>query len=414
MNKVFWYDYYSVFHYNFLPVLLLIWVIILSVNRFHDSNKSGYLIFAPLINLYWLFASGDANENRFGLPKNNNSKVVYFDELNKEEGKYKLKLVVLSLFLIIGISVNYLLIKNNNDSKKLNQLFTIEDLITNPIDSITFDPLSKIKFNPLEWGYINGNVKFLKITENNNDYYLVFDKKTNLIRTINNNERVFYYYTSNVLDSIHRQSSLDISKTFFYYKKIKDTTIVEEKEFLNNKLAFKAKLSKFKNLVIVKNIFLRDTLKPQVSVWNYSYNNFNQMYESSNKNYGDKNNYEYDLHNNLNYYYENENLFAKFVYNNNLLKSIEIKIQSDFEENKSEYAKLLYKYNDSYPDLIIESSLTNRIKENHQDFKLVLNNKHDFISDYDILYKKDYKNNVCEIKPPKIFQKFTKNDLEND
>lgn len=417
-DKFFWYDYYSVFHYNLLPVLLLIWVIILSVNRLHDSNKSGYLIFAPLINLYWLFSTGDANENRFGLPQNNNkSKIVYFDDLQKSAVINKGKLILLSVILMSIFTISYLLVNSVDNSMELNQLFTISDINTNPISKETTTPDDKLKINPLKWEYINGKIKFLKNNEEKDASFLVFDKNSNLIRRISNDNKTFYYYHSNILDSIHVITPNDISKIYYYYKKIKDSTIIEEKEFVNKKLQYECRLSKINNLTIEKKTFFYEGYtKPQVVIKKYLYNNFNQLYELSHMS-GDKDNYEYDLNNNLTHYYENDKLLAKFEYDNNQLKYFELIIPSEYS-NGINIEKLFYKYNtnyNSYPNMTIEGNSINRVKLNKEMsyFGIEIGDgQYKTFYGNDMVYKKDYKNNICELKSPKIFEEFTEDELD--
>lgn len=62
-------NYYSLFHYNFLPILLFIWFVTLSLRRLHDCNKSGFVLLVPFVNFYWLFSQGDSKENKYGSPQ---------------------------------------------------------------------------------------------------------------------------------------------------------------------------------------------------------------------------------------------------------------------------------------------------------------------------------------------------------
>lgn len=53
-------------------ILLIYYIIILIANvplcirRIHDSNRSGWFIFAPFYNIYLMFVSGTHGENNYG------------------------------------------------------------------------------------------------------------------------------------------------------------------------------------------------------------------------------------------------------------------------------------------------------------------------------------------------------------
>ncbi|MEY2778063.1 MAG: hypothetical protein RL008_159 [Actinomycetota bacterium] len=74
----FWYFLIFFFFMNFLGNLvsdilgmiitlaLLLPLLSVGTRRFHDRNKSGWYVLAPLLNIYLLATVGDSGPNRFG------------------------------------------------------------------------------------------------------------------------------------------------------------------------------------------------------------------------------------------------------------------------------------------------------------------------------------------------------------
>jgi uncharacterized membrane protein YhaH (DUF805 family) len=392
LNKVFWYDYYSVFHYNFLPVLLLIWVIILSVNRLHDSNKSGYLIFVPLINLYWLFASGDANENRFGLPKNNNSKVVYFDELNKEIKKSLFKNVYLKGILVVLFFIIFNIIYNQNSNiTEIPQLFNEKDV--NPFNNNRLINYPSVAINPLKSEKTYGRIKICEVYKDKIKNTYFFDKKGFYIKKLSDEKYTKLYYKNKKLDYVVRRDKDSIRKYLIKYSKLSDRTIIEQFNYLNSKLNYINKWVKSNyNTLYTGKSFEKDKKSLKI---NYDYNNYGLL--TTIKDNEDLVKINYDINNNPIELYNNSELKYKFGYNaqNKLV----------LFENLAENVKFTYEFDNFYPIRILSTSnydLENKKSISFEDDNLA-HVQYQYWNDINDTYstifyiKRDYKNNIIHV-----------------
>lgn len=391
-DKFFWYDYYSVFHYNLLPVLLLIWVIILSVNRLHDSNKSGYLIFAPLINLYWLFSTGDANENRFGLPQNNNkSKIVYFDELNDKVKNSFHKIISLKavLFLLLFLAINIIYNQNTNITE-IPQLFNEGDV--NPFNDKRLFNYPSIMINPLKSEKTHGKIKICEVYNDTIRKTYFFDKKGNYIRNLSNKIEKKLYYDNKKLDYVVRRDEDGIRKYIIKYSKSSDKTIIEQFNYLNSKLIGNKKWEKTNyNTVRTDKSFEKDKKSFKV---NYEFDNYGLLSSMKYDEIIVKMNY--DINGNLIEYYENKDLLYKCAYDsqNRML----------LFENTLENLKLNYEYNDYQINIFSTKDNNEFNKKNisfeNNDLAIVDYHYENDINDSfgaTFFYKRDYKNNIIHM-----------------
>lgn len=392
-DKFFWYDYYSVFHYNLLPVLLLIWVIILSVNRLHDSNKSGYLIFAPLINLYWLFSTGDANENRFGLPQNNNkSKIVYFDELNIEVKKSFLKKNYLKgILFVVFFTITNIIYNQNSNVTEIPQLFNESDV--NPFSDLRLLNFPSVKLNPLKFEKTYGRIKICEVYKDTIKKIYFFDKKGDNIRKLSDEKDTKLYYNNKKLDYVIRRDRDSVRKYVIKYSKSSDRKIIEQYNYLNSKLKFRHKWEKTKyNTVYTGKSFEKDKKSSKI---NYEYNNYGLLTKI-------KGNDEliiinYDINGNPIAYYKNNELKYKFGFNS----------QNKIElfENIAENTKLNYEYDEYYPINI--HATTNNNEDNQKSLSFEFDNSARVEYKYDneindsysatFFAKRDYKNNITHV-----------------
>jgi uncharacterized membrane protein YhaH (DUF805 family) len=92
-----------------LPIILIIFMLIQSIKRLHDVNKSGWYILVPIYGLFLLFNKGTKDSNNYGTILNLNKGVEYFDELNtlpqkkKSNPLKKLGISLIGLFLLLGL-----------------------------------------------------------------------------------------------------------------------------------------------------------------------------------------------------------------------------------------------------------------------------------------------------------------------
>jgi len=77
-------------------VFIFIAMIVLTIQRCHDLNISGWwslLVFVPLVSFYFFFAPGTKGANRFGAEPRPNSKAVIIGAI----------LLAIATFILIGI-----------------------------------------------------------------------------------------------------------------------------------------------------------------------------------------------------------------------------------------------------------------------------------------------------------------------
>jgi uncharacterized membrane protein YhaH (DUF805 family) len=405
-NKLSWFDYYSLFHFNFLPLLLFIWFIILSIRRLHDCNKSSFFILFPIVNLYWLFSQGDAGENRFGNPQVNinHKNTIYFDELNKEVKKNSNKEVFFKLLIAVLFLLSLgLVFKLNTSNIALPQLFNHYDIDPDPISKVLKSPVDAILFNPLKSSKISGKIQVLDGSTNKNQAIFIFDKSGNLIREKTNDYELRYFYTGSILDSITEITNKEKQKITFSYITLKDSLIINSKSYKNNELYFERVLRKGKNSVEeVRN----DKENNSTSRWGSKFNNFGLLSSLNDEEY------EYDLKNNLTkiYDYHTKKLLYKFDYDiNNRLISYQY-----LDDLLGENHHVTYDYseirldNEKKPSINISGSFVTLLSEQSIDSTLTLGfDMRDWIvNNNTIYYEKDYKNNITKVIPSKVLSTY--------
>jgi uncharacterized membrane protein YhaH (DUF805 family) len=116
-NKTRFLAYYFVwlqFYKYVLPFATAAFIIIQSVKRLHDVNKSGFLLLVPFYNVYLLFANGTKGNNDYGIDPQHNVTVKYFDEIDEPQNTQPKKKTpsiyirfMLTLGLVYAVIVNY-------------------------------------------------------------------------------------------------------------------------------------------------------------------------------------------------------------------------------------------------------------------------------------------------------------------
>lgn len=306
-----WFDYYSLFHYNILPILLIIWFIVLSIFRLQDSNLAGVALIIPGYNLIKLFSYGDANENKYGPPQNFtlHKTSTYFDEIGKNkthniENPLKPALV----FAILVVSTISFFYFNNSKSITYSQLVTEYEIINknNPILNLTKIP--GVNLSPIKNSKLNGIIKSLAFNDNfEGNIFYVFDKAGKVIRKVSNTEERIFYYNGVRLDSIIEKGE-GVTITKFHYKTISDTNSISLTESYNNEIFDNTVLQiTKKEAKTVKSEFVDSKvyhLKTQI----IHFNNFKNITKEIIKREWPENpeldeelvyNYDYDLNNNL-------------------------------------------------------------------------------------------------------------------
>ncbi len=306
-----WFHYYSLFHYNILPILLIIWLIVLSIFRLQDSNLAGVALIIPGYNLIKLFSYGDANENKYGPPQNFtlHKTSTYFDEIGKNkthniENPLKPALV----FAILVVSTISFFYFNNSKSITYSQLVTEYEIINknNPIFNLIKIP--GVNLSPIKNSKLNGIIKSLAFNDNfEGNIFYVFDKAGKVIRKVSNTEERIFYYNGVRLDSIIEKGE-GVTITKFHYKTISDTNSISLTESYNNEIFDTTVLQiTKKEAKTVKSEFVDSKvyhLKTQI----IHFNNFKNVTKEIIKREWPENpeldeelvyNYDYDLNNNL-------------------------------------------------------------------------------------------------------------------
>lgn len=403
-NKFEWFDYYSLFHFNFLPVLLFTSFIILSIRRIHDCNRQWFFILIPIVNLYWLFSQGDAGENRFGSPQVNinHKNIIYFDELNKEVKKNSDKEVFFKLLIAVLFLLSLgLVFKLNTSNITLPQLFNHYDIDPDPISKVLKSPVDAILFNPLKSSKISGKIQILDGSTNKNQEIFIFDKSGNLIREKTNDYELRYFYTGFILDSINEITNKEKQKITFSYITLKDSLIINSKSYKNNELYFTRVLRKGKNSVEEVRNYKENN---STSRWGSKFNNFGLLSSLNDEEY------EYDLKNNLTkiYDYHTKKLLYKFDYDiNNRIISYQY-----LDDLSGENHNVTYDYSEKERDneknsfINISGPLLSTFLEQSIDSTLSLSFvQQDWaVQDNEIFYEKDYKNNIIKVVPSKVLK----------
>jgi len=412
-----WFDYYSIFHYNFLPIILFLLIWVASIKRMHDSGKSFKSLLIPFANIYWLFSSGDADENKYGAPQlnNSNNKVLYFDELGKRDEINNRKHLLLKVLLLILVLISGVYINNQvHYENSFIQLFDEENLdFTKSIDVVNH-PTLKVQSNPLKNLSINGRVLMMEDIDKKEK--LFFDKSGNLIRKIGYESiSTFFYSKENNLDSVIEVNSQDTVKFYLDYKIINDTFIELAKEYRNNNISYSKKSLKYKNIAKIERIYYNEDGSLQKTNTDYKYDNFGNIFSEKSDN-DDQIFYEYDMNNNLKRVVNGGKTEHEFEYNDDhkLIKWVKY-FNDNYEYDPANKETITYEYDPSY-DI---NSRINQYCKITLDLKSIYeiyykNNINDF---YDLDYfnncfEKDHKNNIIKVFPSKKFELYSKGFLE--
>ena len=327
-NSLQWFDYYNLFHFNVMPVLLIVWLSVISVYRLYDHNLNGWHLLLPGFNFIKLFSHGDANENKYGLPNNSSpySVFTYFDEIGQDKFNKRISPIKSSLILIFLISsIGVFFYFQNKDIIIYNQLVTEDEISKKNAPLTTSFDIPEVFPNPIKNRKLNGKVKVLSYESFNDISHYIFDKKGKLIKYLDSYGSEIYHYSNNKLDFV-----VDDSDTIrFEYENTNDTIIKKcySKNFLNKVLKI---TNKFKSLKF-------QTIDYDGSIYGYAshltYDNLNrpssyQIDEIFDDAVSTKfNSFKYDIDNNLiedNFTHGNYERTIFYSYdNNNRLKSIE-------------------------------------------------------------------------------------------
>ncbi|QMU63500.1 MAG: DUF805 domain-containing protein [Flavobacteriaceae bacterium] len=79
------YRIFAIANFIVLPLIAIIFLLIQSIKRIHDTNKTGWLILIPLYNLFLLLSKGTISTNKFGIDPRPVKNVKYFDELKEKK-----------------------------------------------------------------------------------------------------------------------------------------------------------------------------------------------------------------------------------------------------------------------------------------------------------------------------------------
>jgi uncharacterized membrane protein YhaH (DUF805 family) len=79
------YNVFKTFDEIILPIILGVFVLIQGAKRMHDTNKSGWFILLPVIDILYLFSDGTEGNNGYGIDPKPQKKIKYFDELKKND-----------------------------------------------------------------------------------------------------------------------------------------------------------------------------------------------------------------------------------------------------------------------------------------------------------------------------------------
>ncbi|MGB1295383.1 MAG: hypothetical protein ACPG6V_07860 [Flavobacteriales bacterium] len=334
-NSLQWFDYYNLFHFNVIPVLLMLWLSVISVCRLHDHNLNGWHLFLPGFNFMKLFSHGDANENNYGLPNNvsTHNNFTYFDEIGKGKFNKRVSPIKSGLVLIfLSSSIGVFFYFQNTDIIIYNQLVT-EDEISKKNDPLTnsFD-IPEVFSNPIKNRKLNGKVKVLSYELEGNVSHYIFNNKGNLIKYLDSYGSEIYHYSNNKLDSIVDDNSVTSE---YKYENTNDTIIIK-KCYSKNNLNF----TFLNKVLIITNKFKSlnfQSINDEGSFYSYAshlaYDNFNrpssyQIDETFDDVVSSKfNSFKYDIDNNLiedNFTHGNYERTTIYSYDNkNRLKSVE-------------------------------------------------------------------------------------------
>jgi hypothetical protein len=404
-----WFDYYSIFHYNFLPIILFLLIWVASIKRMHDSGKSFKSLLIPFANIYWLFSSGDADDNKYGSPQlnNSNNKVIFFDELGKRDKINNSKYLLFKFLLFILILINGLVINNQiHYENNLFQLFDQKDIVLTKSKEFTNLLDSKIKYNPFKNLSINGKVLMIEDIDKKKKFF--FNKRGELIKIISNNDIITIFYSiENKLDSAILVNSKETIKSYYEYKVINDTFIEVQKHFKNNEIYFFQKFFKYKNIAKKERIYYNEDGSLQKMTTTYfKYDNFGNLFSEKSDN-EDEINYKYDINKNLIRVENGGKTEYELEYNNDhkLIKLVKY-FNDNLEYDPANKDVLTYKYNPNYninlrnqyeDDQYCEIKLNSFMSILYIDNMYYTSNENDtfFVN----RFEKDHKNNIIKVIP---------------